>query len=273
MIAAGLTASDHKRLAQFVEATAGIQLPEHKRSLIEARLRKRQQMIGQPTLSAYIDYVLNQGAEERIMMIDALTTNKTDFFRESGHFEFLQKTLLERLPPSVSCSLRFWSAGCSTGEEPYTLAMVLEHVKQQRPRFSYRIEATDIAVSVLETARQAIYSHEQVKPVPLDYRKRFLLRKKNSQLDIVKMVPEIRRNVFFNEFNLITGDYGKLGQFDGIFCRNVMIYFNNKNRANIINNFYQALKPGGFFFIGHSEGLSGKNQQFISLIPTVYMKG
>lgn len=268
-----LTAQDHRRLATYIEQSAGIQLPDHKRSLIEARLRKRQRATGQTSLHAYVNYALDEYPDERVMLIDALTTNKTDFFREVSHFEYLKAYISERQQQGGSDqAMRFWSAGCSTGEEPYTLAMVLESLTRTYPDFNYRIEATDISVSVLAHARQGIYAHEQIGPIPMAYRKQYLLRKKDHQVDIVKIAAALRQRITFGEFNLLSGPYEAMGKFDVIFCRNVMIYFNNEIRNKLISNFHRALKPGGLFFIGHSEGLSGKTHLFTQLVPTVYEK-
>ncbi|MFM2484612.1 CheR family methyltransferase [Celerinatantimonas yamalensis] len=263
---------DHKRLALFIDKVAGIQLPAHKRSLIESRLRKRLLATGRDQFKTYLDWALSDTGEQ-VMLIDALTTNKTDFFREAGHFEFLMQYLQQRLVSEPhKARYRFWSAGCSSGEEPYTLAMVLQNIKEDYPHFNYSIEATDISPSVLATAQQGIYHHSLVQPVPIAYRKKYLLRKKNKQLDLVKVSPELKRNICFESFNLVTGNFATMGEFDGIFCRNVMIYFSQAQRQIIITQFAQALSPQGLFFIGHSEGLSGQQFGLNSLIPTVYQK-
>lgn len=264
---------DHRRLAMFIDEAAGIQLPAHKRSLIESRLRKRLVVTGKDNFREYLDWALSDRYEQ-VMLIDVLTTNKTDFFRESNHFDFLQGYLSERLQNTSlrSRNYRFWSAGCSTGEEPYTLAIVLENLKRDYPGFQYSIEATDIAPSVLETARRGVYSHDLVHPIPMADRKRYLLRKKTRQLDLVRMGPELRHNIRFKSFNLITGDFSSMGEFDGIFCRNVMIYFSPAQREQIIKHFAAALSIGGLFFIGHSEGLSARQFGFDSPKPTVYQK-
>ncbi|CAG9297797.1 CheR family methyltransferase [Celerinatantimonas diazotrophica] len=268
-----LKKSDHRRLAVFIDEAAGIQLPEHKRSLIESRLRKRLVVTGKDNFREYLDWALTDRSEQ-VMLIDVLTTNKTDFFRESNHFDFLQGYLSEQIQNNSSrrSHYRFWSAGCSTGEEPYTLAIVLENLKHDYPGFQYSIEATDIAPSVLDTARRGVYSHDLVHPIPMADRKRYLLRKKTRQMDLVRIVPELRKNIRFTSFNLITGDFNLMGKFDGIFCRNVMIYFSPVQREQIIENFAAAIEMGGLFFIGHSEGLSARQFGFDSPIPTVYRK-
>ncbi|CAG9000373.1 MAG: Chemotaxis protein methyltransferase [Candidatus Celerinatantimonas neptuna] len=270
---ARLSERDHVRLARFVEQVAGIQLPPHKRSLIESRLRKRLRLTGKLDFKEYLDWTLSANTAEQVMLIDALTTNKTDFFREADHFRFLTQYLTQQLSKEhYRPEYRFWSAGCSTGEEPYTLAMVLEHLKETFPHFNYAIEATDISQSVLNTARRGVYAHQLVEPVPLGYRKRYLLRKKSAEVDLVKIIPKLRRNIRFRDFNLVIGDFKRMGHFDGIFCRNVMIYFSQVQRKLILSNFSNALNHQGLFFIGHSEGLSGERFGFNPMVPTVYQK-
>lgn len=268
-----LSERDHHRLAEFIDQAAGIQLPAHKRSLIESRLRKRLMVTGKDSFHQYLDWALMDSSEQ-VMLIDVLTTNKTDFFRESNHFSFLTEYLSQRLQNASlrRSHYRFWSAGCSTGEEPYTLAMVLENLKRDYPGFQYSIEATDIAPSVLDTARRGVYSHDLVQPISMVDRKRYLLRKKTRQVDLVKIAPELRHHIRFAPFNLITGNFSSMGEFDGIFCRNVMIYFSPAQREQIIEQFAAALGAGGLFFIGHSEGLSGRQFGFDSPMPTVYQK-
>ena len=150
--------------------------------------------------------------------------------------------------------------------------MELEQLKDHYPGFSYTIEATDIAVSVLNTAKRGIYSHDLIAPVPIELRKRFLLRKKTAQEDLVKIDVLLKQYIRFRTFNLMSGDYSAMGHFDGIFCRNVMIYFDGPTREQMILNFVRALEPTGLFFIGHSEGLSAQQYGLVSPAPTVYQK-
>lgn len=266
-----LTPKDHQRVAHFIDAAVGIQLPSHKRSLIESRLRKRQKIHNMTTLSQYIDYALAENSPETIMLIDALTTNKTYFFRESSHFEYLESYLSDK-GNYRNKTLRVWSAGCSTGEEPFSLAMVLENLRRNRQISDYHIDATDISVSVLQTAKSGVYTESRIETIPEDMRKLYLLKSRNSDKKLFKICKELRRKVHFDEFNLITGSYPKAGSYDLIFCRNVMIYFNNEQRNNIIKRFHHSLADDGNFFIGHSEGLTGNNDIFKQIIPTVYHK-
>lgn len=256
---------DHQRIARFIGEQAGIQLPEHKRNLIETRLRKRQRALGYQTLRDYVGEALTPGSDETLFLIDALTTNKTEFFREASHYEWYTRYLKEngRAEP-----IHIWSAGCSSGEEPYTLSMLA-----MEERADVRIVATDISCSMLELARRAIYLHKTVTPVPLALRNKYLLRRKTDGRDEVKIARAVREKVRFDEFNLITDDFAAMPRFDMIFCRNVMIYFNTLQRQQLVDRFYRQLKPGGMFFIGHSESLKDTAGKFDIVVPTVYLRG
>lgn len=266
-----LTPKDHQRVAEFIDAAVGIQLPSHKRSLIESRLRKRQKVNNMATLSKYIDYALADNSPETIMLIDALTTNKTYFFRESSHFDYIE-SFLSNNADFRHKTLRVWSAGCSTGEEAFSLAMILENLRKERHISDFRIDATDISVSVLQTAKSGVYTESRIETIPEPMRKLYLLKSRNSEKKLYKICKELRQKVHFGEFNLITGVYPKSGSYDLIFCRNVMIYFNNEQRNNMIRHFNDSLTDSGIFFIGHSEGLTGNNDIFKQIIPTVYRK-
>lgn len=273
-----LSAQDHIRVAEFVEAVAGIQLPEHKRSLIETRLRKRLKPTGHASLKDYLDFALSPAgaATEQPLLIDAITTNKTDFFREPTHFDFLGRLVRDRLAPLQKVGwtrpLSVWSAGCSTGEEPYTLAMVLMELQQGLPGFQFTIEASDIAPSVLKVAEKGIYPDTNIAPIPMPLRRRYLLRSKRKELALIRVGPELREAVHFFPFNLRLDEYPRMPQYDIIFCRNIMIYFNNEDREMIVRQFHGALRPGGLLFIGHSESVAHQKLGFESVAPTIYRR-
>jgi chemotaxis protein methyltransferase CheR len=273
-----LSRKDHKLVADYVHRTAGIQLPKSKMSLVEGRLRKRQRQTGYASLHEYITVVLNSAAdnEERLHLLDAITTNKTDFYREPDHFQTLRKHVRNTLEPLRQQGwrqpLRIWSAGCSSGEEPYTLAIEMMELSRELPGFKFTIRATDISDSCLIKARKATYPHSRIDPVPMALRKNYLLRSKNKSKNLVCMGPELRDKVTFGAFNLLTDTYDFKPRFDIIFCRNVMIYFSNEDRAQIINRFAHSLVPGGVLFIGHSETISDTSSNFKQVVPTVYQK-
>lgn len=273
-----LSASDHKRVAQFVREIAGIQLPDSKRALIESRLRKRQRELGCASLKDYIRLALEEddSGAEKVLLVDHLTTNKTDFFREPAHFDFLSEHLRQRWRQASSNGprrpLRVWSAGCSSGEEPYTLAMVLNQLGEELDGLDYRILATDVSTGILRRAKAAVYTQTQINGIPLAMRQRYLLRHRQPEKPLFKVDASVRRKVDFGQFNLMAASYRFDAPFDMIFCRNVMIYFDNATREQMLHRFHQALAPEGLFFIGHSEGLGGNRRDFESLIPTVYRK-
>lgn len=271
-----LSEKDRRRVAEFVQLHAGIQLPAAKHSLVESRLRKRQRKLGFRYLRDYIDHVLvgRQGERERVHFLDALTTNKTEFYRESDHFEFIRSDLNHELSlnPALykSRPYRAWSAGCSSGEEPYTLAIELLEVQRQHPMFRFEILATDISLSCLSVARSAVYPHVRIEPIAMALRKRYLLRSRNQNADLVRMADDVRQSVRFEIFNLLTDSFESKRAINLIFCRNVMIYFNNQDRTSIINRFSQCLTPKGLFIVGHSETLGEGVYSFERIKPTIF---
>tara|TARA_R110000851_G_scaffold135045_1_gene270458 strand:- start:51464 stop:52300 length:837 start_codon:yes stop_codon:yes gene_type:complete len=271
----GLSAADHRRVSDYIGRVAGIQLPDYKRKLVEARLRKRMCATGYSDFSGYLDFVLSPAGEsvEQIMLVDALTTNKTDFFREPGHFQFLERYLRGRLEKApLERPLRVWSAACSSGEEAYSLAILLSELALEFQGFEFQIEATDIAPSMLDKTRQGIYPEDRVAPVPLELRKRYFLRSRDPGKRLVRMGPALRSHLNVRPLNLISDDYGPDGHYDVIFCRNVMIYFNQTDRASIVQRMNRALVPGGLLFVGHSESIRSYQAGFISEEPAVYRK-
>ncbi|MFP4278534.1 MAG: CheR family methyltransferase [Halochromatium sp.] len=272
----GLQAVDHQRVAAFIERIAGIQLPEHKRSLIETRLRRRVKATGYPSIQSYLDFAFSPAGEatEQVLMLDALTTNKTDFFREPTHFDYLIHYVNSRLLPLKAAGwaspLRVWCAASSTGEEPYTLAMVLCELERRLTGFRFELLATDIAPSVLATAKKAIYDRQRIASVPETLRKRYFLRSKDARNPLVRIAPELRQRVVFDQFNLISGHYAEWPIFDVIFCRNVMIYFSAEDRNRVVKQLATRLNLGGLLFIGHSETLGVRSSLFKQQIPTVY---
>ncbi|GAB4487882.1 MAG: protein-glutamate O-methyltransferase [Thermodesulfovibrionales bacterium] len=272
---AAMTRRDFLRLSEFINAECGIKMPEVKKIMLEARLRKRLRALGITSFSEYIDYVFSPGGmeQELIQMIDLVTTNKTDFFREPVHFEYLTSTVLPDLLDHTRAGSRrplmVWSAGCSTGEEPYTLGMVMNMYSETRP-MQFMIIATDISTRVLETARKAVYFEEKADQIPPVYRKRYLLRSKDRSKQMIRIAPEIRQLIRFRRLNFMEEDFGFREKMDIIFCRNVIIYFDRKVQARLLNKFCAYLNPGGYVFMGHSETLHGLDVPLVPVIPTVY---
>lgn len=250
-------------------------MPEVKATMLEARLQKRLRALGLRNFTEYCDFLFSpEGLEKELVpMLDVVTTNKTDFFREPDHFEHLtQKVLPDWLKRHDGARLSIWSAGCSTGEEPYTLAMVLAEFALNNPRFDFQILATDISTRVLEKAKAAIYAEAQVEPVPMDLKRKYLLRSKDRASATVRIVPELREKVRFRRLNFMDEDFGMRDQLDVIFCRNVIIYFDRPTQEKLLQRFHRQMKPGAFIFMGHSETLSGLNVPLVSVYPTVYRR-
>ncbi|TPV57345.1 chemotaxis protein [Aestuariibacter sp. GS-14] len=269
-----LQENDRLRIADYIESTAGIQMPASKKTLIESRLRKRQRALSFETLKSYIAFVFEtpDGQKERLHLLDALTTNKTEFYREAQHFEFLRSHLRNNYG-TQGREIRLWSAGCSSGEEAYTLSIEMLEFQREFPQFSFSVNATDISASCIEHARRAVYHHDKIEPVDMVLRRRYLLRSRNKSDNSVKMAPEVMAPVNFDFFNLINGDWNTYhNQFSIIFCRNVMIYFNQEDRARLTQRFHQSLVEGGLLFIGHSETLLDPHGLFVRLRPTIYLK-
>ena len=270
---------DFNRLSGFISSRCGIKLPPGKKTMLEGRLRKRLRSLGMDNFKDYCEYLFSETGlgDECVHMVNMVTTNKTDFFRESHHFNFLTEKVLPELTRKLgwgsrSNYLKVWSAGCSTGEEPYTLAMFLSEFASTSPDFRFSILATDISTRVLEKARLAIYEHETIDPVPLPWRKKYLLRSKDKGKRLVRIAPELRQLVTFRHLNFLENNYGIREPQAVIFCRNVLIYFEQSTQLAVLQRLCQHLLPGGFLFIGHSETLHSLNLPLVQSAPTIYRK-
>ena len=271
---ATLSAKDFGRLSRFIYEKCGIKMPEVKKTMLEARLQKRLRSRGIRKFSDYCDFLFSsEGMEQELVpMIDMVTTNKTDFFREPEHFDYLFQRVLPDWCQRHQGPLAIWSAGCSSGEEPYTLAMVLSEFAETRPGFDFKILATDISTRVLDKAKNAVYGEALVDPVPMALRKKYLLRSKDRSSGLVRIVPELREKISFRRLNFMDEDFGLREQMDIIFCRNVIIYFDRPTQEKLLQRFHRQLKPGGFIFMGHSETLNGLDVALTNVFPTVYRK-
>lgn len=270
-----MTEKDFRRFSSLIESTCGIRMPDIKKHMLESRLRKRLRSLEMHSFRDYYEFLTSpEGRQvEMVPMIDAVTTNKTDFFREPGHFTYLtEKVLPELLPAMSSNRVKIWSAGCSSGEEPYTLAMILSEYARAREHFNFTILATDICTSVLEAAHRGIYEEEKIAPVPHEMRKRYLLRSKDRSKRIVRMAPELRSLITFRRLNFLENGYGIRDRLDIIFCRNVLIYFDRPTQEKVINNFCRHLQPGGHLFLGHSETINGLDVPLVQVNSTIYRK-
>jgi chemotaxis protein methyltransferase CheR len=270
-----MSSREFASLSRFIYEQCGIRMPEAKKTMLEGRLQKRLRILGLRSFADYIDYLFDpaEHSQELVQMIDLVTTNKTDFFREPDHFDYLREKLL---PPwwekYGTRRLMVWSAGCSTGQEPYTLAMVLNEFAASRPGFDFQILATDISTRVLEQARKAVYQEDLLEPVPSVLKTKYLLRSKDRQSGLVRIVPQLRGKVRFRRLNFLDEDFGLREPLDIIFCRNVIIYFDRPTQVRLLQRFYGHMRPGAHIFMGHSETLSGLDVPLVSVASTVYRK-
>jgi chemotaxis protein methyltransferase CheR len=270
-----ITLSDREfvGLSEFIHGECGIKVTEAKKVMLEGRLQKRLRKLGLGSFATYCEYLFSsEGMEKELtFMIDEVTTNKTDFFREPAHFRFLAESVLPDLTRSRR-RLTIWSAGCSSGEEPYTLAMVLSAHAERFPGFEFLVLATDISTSVLSKAEKAIYDEDRIVPVPAEFKRKYLLRSKDKTKKIVRIVPQLRSHVRFRRLNFMDRDFGFREPIDVIFCRNVIIYFDKPTQEKLLNRFCRQLAPGGYVFMGHSEALIDMKVPLVPVAPTVYRK-
>jgi chemotaxis protein methyltransferase CheR len=276
--AAGLTLSsrDFLRLSAFIEEGYGIRMPPTKKALLESRLAQRVRALALPSFSAYCDHVLSgRDRAELVQLVDRVTTNKTDFFREDRHFELLVREALPALAHAhgagVDRELRLWSAGCSTGEEPYTLAMVLAEAAERTPSKRFEILATDLSSRVLHHAQEGIYAEALVQPIPLPLRRKYLQRSV-ADPGVVRVRRGLRERIHFRQLNLLDRDPGIAPRMDVVFCRNVLIYFDRQVQAEILGRLLRTLVDGGYLFLGHSESVTGLDLPIDQVAPTVYRK-
>lgn len=262
---------DFQRLIAFVKTNYGIDLSQ-KRQLIMGRLSGTVLSMGFSSFTEYVDYIMsgNHSADTDILL-NKLTTNYTYFMREESHFEYFRNTILPWLESTKKNRvLSIWSAGCSSGQEPYTLSMILkEYFGSKSSMWDTRILATDISQNVLGTAQEGIYDAESLSKLPDSWRKKYF--RTSSKPGMYEVSPELRNNVIFKTFNLMDPIRFKL-KFDVIFCRNVMIYFDQNTKDALVNRFFDATVPGGYLLIGHSESLNKATTPYGYLMPALYRR-
>lgn len=263
------------KLSEYIYSNYGIKMPESKRNMLQARLQKRLRANDLDSFEEYCELLFSaeHGRQELIHMIDVVSTNKTDFFREPNHFEFLKSVALGDLTRQPRGPIKIWSAGCSSGEEPYTIAMVVNEFLGSGSRHDFSILGTDISTSILRKAVNAIYTEERVSGIPLELKKSYFLRSKDSGRQLVRVVPKMRDKVRFQRLNFMDPDYPSVPMdFDVVFCRNVLIYFDKQTQEKVINRLCKHLKPGGYFFLGHSESIMDMKVPLKQIKPTIYQK-
>lgn len=262
-----------QKFSAMVYQKAGIYLKAEKKELLNSRLGKRLRALGIDSFADYYDYVIHDtSGEELVCMLDVVSTNFTSFFRENDHFVFLVDHVLPALTNRVGGKeLTFWSAAASSGEEPYTMALISEDFFENKVGWSYRILATDISTRVLAYANRGIYPLDRVAKIPNHYLKKYFQQGVGQAIGHVRIKRSLRHRIVFERFNLMH-DFPWKRALDIIFCRNVMIYFNRETQQKLVNKFYQTLAPGGYLFTGQTESVSGLKHDFIQVASAVYQK-
>ena len=271
-----LTERDFRKISSMVYDHCGINLHDGKKELVRSRLAKRLRLGKLKTFPEYMKHVLeDKTGKEFSMLIDSLSTNLTSFFREPQHFEFMQSkflpSLLNKKKKLRNFKIRAWSAGCSSGEEPYSIAISLLEAVHGLGRWDIKVLATDISTSTLKIAKTGVYNTKRVEPVPSLQRQKYLLPHRINGQKVFEVSKQLRDTVIFRYLNLMN-DWPIKGSLDFIFCRNVMIYFDKPTQTRLINRFWNLLDSGGILFTGHSESLTGIEHKFKYIQPTIYMK-
>jgi len=267
--------AEFERFSRLIHSEFGIKMPPSKKVLLQSRFQKRLRALGLSSYEEYCEYVFSpEGQErERQHLVDVVTTNTTHFFREPKHYGILNDMVLPAIwkRHGTSKEILLWSAGCSSGEEPYTLSMVFSEFAERNQGFRFSILATDISRQILQKAMSAVYALEKADEIPQDLKKKYVLKSKNPEKRLIKMDRAIRNRVRFSQLNFMENFRLQTPQ-DIIFCRNVVIYFDRGTQEVLFRKFCDNLNPGGYLFIGHSESLSGMTLPLRQLAPTVFQR-
>lgn len=270
-----LSETDFHKLAAFIYDNYGIKLPITKKIMLESRLKPRLRINNMSSYKEYSQFILSGkcGEAEIINMIDLVSTNKTDFYRESAHFDFMKEVILpEHYNNHSERPFKVWSSASSSGEEAYTTAIVINEFLEGKRSFDFSILGTDISTRIIEKAAIAIYPIDRVDVIPLSQKKKYLLRSKDTENPTVRIVPELRAKTRFQRLNLMDNSYDVPKDFDVIFCRNVLIYFDRETQEKVISKLCYHLRKGGYFFLGHSESISGYDVPLKQIKPTMFQK-
>ena len=262
-------------LVRMVEESCGVHLSDLKKTMLETRLRRRLQACDLPDFESYIRLLNTPDGRKREgqHFVDTVVTNETSFFRERAHFDHLDANEISRLLANGDgrC-LRAWSAACSTGQEAYTLAMVLDQASDGAKRWNWSVLATDISVKVLLAAREAVYRAEDVAPVPAPLRERYVLRSREPGSEQVRIAPELRSRMTFGQINLMHAEYKPKGLMDIVFLRNVLIYFEPHVQEQVVARLCRHVRPGGLLFLGHSDTVRSARLPLRLIRANIYQK-
>jgi len=269
LITSELTEDQFQKISELTYRLCGINLKEGKQALVRARLIKRLRALGISTFDDYIAFIeSNDGQGELTFMVDVMTTNKTHFFREPEHFNYLVDKILAAIQGR---RIRIWSAACSSGEEPFSIGMLLRENVADLDSRDVKILATDISNRMLEKARRSLYSEDVVRDVPPLFLQKYFTKTRQDNQTAYQVKTGVRNLVHFAWLNLMD-KWPMKGSFNVIFCRNVMIYFDRQTQQRLIQRFYDLLEPQGYLFVGHSEGLSAVSHKFRYVKPAIYQK-
>lgn len=270
-----ITEAEYGFICTLVYDQSRIQLGPNKKELVMARLSKRLRALGLKTYGEYCQFLkTKQGEEELGDLIDAMSTNHTFFFRERQHFDFLRDVVLPNNAPreGASPSVHIWSAACSSGEEPYSLALLLADYYAGKPAAKWTIDCTDISTKILKKAQEAIFPGERLKDVPPAMVEKYFQKGMGEWEGHYRVRDDVKKHLTFQRLNLLGARYPFKEPYDVIVCRNVMIYFDKKTQEELVNKFWPLLKPGGYLFIGHAESLTGTQHQYKMIKPAIYQK-
>ena len=261
------------RFKEFIETNLGIKIPPSKKVMLESRLAKRLRALKIETYEEYCDYVFGpEGLEGEVQqLIDTVTTNETDFFREPHHYDILTNQILPELILDRGLDeLNIWSVAASTGQESYTLAMVMEEFAKKARPFRYRILGTDISEKVLRIAESGIYTERQADKISLSLKRNYCLRSRDSEQNTIRFKPEIRDKIGFRRLNLMDDSYPIKKKYQIVFCRNVFIYFDRPTQKKVLERIYSHMAPGGYLFMGHSENIGNAELPLQNISSAVY---
>lgn len=277
-ISARTTLSDEQfhKIATFIQTNVGIKMPDQKKIMVQSRLYSRLKELDIDSFDDYMDYAFQknaQGDEEIALMINVITTNLTSFFRENQHFEYMASTALPEIAKERD-TLEVWSAACSSGEEPYTLSIVVQEFMRTHPGafHNFSVLASDISSRVLDKAVNAVYPMEEVEGLPFDLKKRYFLRSKDQTTPLVRLKKSTREKVVFQRLNFMDESYPIATKKNIIFCRNALIYFDKPTQESVIRKLVRHLVPGGYLFLGHSETIFGMDLPLKTVGPTIFKK-
>jgi len=269
-----LSPKNFQRVADFVKAYSGIKMPSGKRTMLEGRLRRRARVLGIEDVNTYCRFLFDEDGldQEAVHLIYAVTTNKTEFFREPAHFEFIATTAAPKLIEAGRRRIRSWSAAASTGAEAYTLAMVLHEICGRSRAADFSILATDVCTEVLAQAHAGRFPASMIEPISPERRMKYLMRAKDPGCSEVRIVPSLRSKVSFGRLNLMDETYAVDSEFDLIFCRNVLIYFDKPTQKKVVERLIRHLAADGYLFLGHSECTIGADLPLRQVASTVFQK-